>query len=150
MAAHAPTWAQEADERVQKGRCAALEAPRRTDARQLPHEQPQIEAADVHEQPFQDVGMPAQMHAAHTAGVIEMGVRPFQQFAPLPQQPFPARASDPPPISIHRVPCRGLALPPTPAAVRLRDVAADAAERKPNHRLVAVIPLVGHDLHDPP
>ena len=52
---------------------------------QLPHEQPQIEAADVHEQPFQDVGMPAQMHAAHAAGVIEMGVGPFQPFAPLPQ-----------------------------------------------------------------
>ena len=45
---------------MQKRRRAALEAPRRTDARQLPHEQPQIEAADVHEQPFQDVEMPAQ------------------------------------------------------------------------------------------
>ena len=54
-----PTSAQEADQRVQKRRRAALEAPRRTDARQLPHEQTQIEAADVHEQPFQDVEMPA-------------------------------------------------------------------------------------------
>ena len=80
-----PTWAQEADQRVQKRGRAALEATRRTDARQLPHEQPQIEAADVHEQPFQDVGMPAQMHAAHAAGLIEMSVGPLQQFAPLPQ-----------------------------------------------------------------
>ena len=83
-----PTSAQEADQRVQKGGRAALEAPRRTDARQLPHEQPQIEAADVYEQPFQDVGMPAQMHAAHAAGLIEMSVGPFQQFAPLPHPPW--------------------------------------------------------------
>ena len=51
-----PTSAQEADQRVQKrvqkrGR-AALEAPRRTDARQLAHEQPQIEAAPFPVDPY--------------------------------------------------------------------------------------------------
>ena len=132
MAAHAPNMGTGGRSARPEGRSRGPGgSARRTDARQLPHEQPQIEAADVHEQPFQDVGMSAQMHAAHAAGVIEMGVGPFQQFAPLPQQPFPARASDPPPIGIHRVPCRGLALPPTPAAVRLRDVAAYAADRNP-------------------
>ena len=86
-----PTSAQEADQRVQKRRRAALEATRRTDARQLPHEQPQIEAADVHEQPFQDVGMPAQMHAAHAAGVIEMGVGPCPSSA-VGRGPAPRRS----------------------------------------------------------
>ncbi len=33
----------------QHGDRAALEAPRRTDARQLPHEQPEIEPRDVHQ-----------------------------------------------------------------------------------------------------
>ena len=35
-----------------------------------------------------------------------------------------------------------------PAAVRLRDVAAHADGRKPDHRLVAVIPLVSDNLRD--
>ena len=50
-------------------RRAALEAPRRAHPGQVPHEQPQVDAADLHEPPFQDVGMPAQMHAAHPAGL---------------------------------------------------------------------------------
>ena len=56
-----PVRAQEADQRADNSRRAALEAPRRTDARQLPHEQPQVEAPDVDEEPLQDVGMTAQM-----------------------------------------------------------------------------------------
>ena len=144
-----PAAAQEADQRLHQRRRAALEAPRRADARQVPHEQPEIDAADLDEQPFQNVGMPAQMDAAHPAGLIEMRVWPFHQLAPLPQQPFPACASDPPAVGIHRVPRRRLALPVPSAAVRLRDVAADADGRKPDHRLVTVIPLVGHDLRDP-
>ena len=58
-----PAAAQEADQRLHQRRRAALEAPRRADARQVPHEQPEIDAADLDEQPFQDVGMPAQMDA---------------------------------------------------------------------------------------
>ena len=34
---------------VERGRRAALEAPRCANPRQLPHEQPEIEAADMHE-----------------------------------------------------------------------------------------------------
>ena len=144
-----PAAAQEADQRLHQRRRAALEAPRRADARQVRHEQPEIDAADLDEQPLQNVGMPAQMDAAHPAGLIEMRVGPFQQLAPLPQQPFSACASNPPPVGIHRVPRRRLALPVAPAAVRLRDVAADADGRKPDHRLVAVISLVSDNLRDP-
>ena len=73
-------------EQVVSDRRAALEAPRRAYARQVPHEQSEIDAADLDEQPFQDVGMPAQMHTARPAGLVEMRVGPFQPFAPLPQQ----------------------------------------------------------------
>ena len=54
-----PGQAQQADQRADNSRGAALEAPapRRTDAGQLPHEQPEVEAAHVDEQPLQNVGM---------------------------------------------------------------------------------------------
>ena len=42
-----PAAAQEADQRLHQRRRAALEAPRRADARQVPHEQPEIDAADL-------------------------------------------------------------------------------------------------------
>ena len=108
-----PIPAQEADQRAKTRRRAALEASRPAHSRQVPHEQPQVDAADLHEQPFQDVGMPAQMDAAHPAGLVEMRVGPFQPFAPLPQQPFPARAADPPTVGTRRVPRGRLALPCT-------------------------------------
>ena len=107
-----PAAAQEADQHLHQRRRAALEAPRRADARQVPHEQPEIDAADLDE------------------------------------QPFPACAANPPPVGIHRVPRRRLARPAAPAAIRLRDVAAHADGRKPDHRLVAVIPLVSDILRD--
>ena len=44
-----PVPAQEADQRLHQRRRAALEAPRRADARQVPHEQPEIDAADLQE-----------------------------------------------------------------------------------------------------
>ena len=59
--------AQEVDQGTKKGRRAALEAPRRPNARQLPHEQPEVEATDVDEQAFEDIGMAAQMHPAGIA-----------------------------------------------------------------------------------
>ena len=91
--------AQEVDQGTQKGR-AALEAPRRTDARQLPHEQPEVEATDVHEQAFEDIGMAAQMHPAHAPGLVEMRVGPFHPFAALPQQVLSTMPSNPPPVCL--------------------------------------------------
>ena len=123
--------AQEVDQGTKKGRRAALEAPRRTDARQLPHEQPEVEATDVHEQAFEDIGMAAQMHPAHAPGLVEMRVGPFHPFAALPQQALSTITSNPPPVGIHRfLGCR-LALPLAPTAIRLRHIAPDAEIRKP-------------------
>ena len=58
---------------------------RGADAGQLPHEQPEIEAAHVHEHTLQDVGMVPQMHAAQPPGLVEVRVGPFEQLAALPQ-----------------------------------------------------------------
>ena len=82
-AAHTPpAAAQEAEQRAQKRGGAAVQAPRRAHVRQVRHEQAQVEAADLDERRFQDDGMPAQMHAPHPAGLVEMRVGPFQPFAP--------------------------------------------------------------------
>ena len=94
--------------------------------RQLPHEYPEIEAADMHEQALQDVGMPAQMRPAHPPGLVEMRVGPFEQLAPLPQQPLPPGAPNPPAIGVDRGTGRRLVLPVAPPAIRLRDGTAQA------------------------
>ena len=60
------------------------------DARQLPHEQPKIERADVHEQALQDVGMPAQMRPAHAPRFEQMGEGALDPFAAVPEQALPA------------------------------------------------------------
>ena len=92
--------------------------------------------------------MAAQMYPAHAPGLVEMRVGPFHPLAALPQQALSTMPSNPPPVGIHRfLGCR-LALPLAPTAIRLRHIAPDAEIRKPNHRLVAVIPLVAHDLGD--
>ena len=88
---------------MERGRRAALEVPRCANARQLPHEQPEIEPAGVHEHALQDVGMSAQVHSAHTAGFAEMRIgpfKPFKPFAALPQQALPARAPNPPGLTV--------------------------------------------------
>ncbi len=56
-----PEAAKIGDQGLEDGDRAALEAPRRANARQLPHEEPKIEPADVHEHALEDVGMPTQI-----------------------------------------------------------------------------------------
>ena len=87
-----PGIAQEVDERAEQGRHTALQAPRRPDAGQPTHQQPQVEAAGVHEHALQDVGVTPQMYAAHRARLVEMGKGTFQALAALAQQPLAPRA----------------------------------------------------------
>ena len=63
-------------------------------ANQLPHEEPKIEAARVDQQSLQNVGGPAEVHAAHPARLVEMREGPLQVFAAEPQQSPAARATD--------------------------------------------------------
>ena len=64
----------------------ALTAPRRADPGERPEQQTEIESADMDQEPFENVGMAAQMGAPHAPGFIEMRVGAFQPFAALPQQ----------------------------------------------------------------
>ena len=105
-----------------QGDHAALETARRADASQPPHQQPEVEAGGVHEQPLEDVGMPPQMHTPHRAGFEEMGERAFQPFAALAQQALPAGATNAPAVAIDRGAGRGLAAPVPAAAIGFRDV----------------------------
>src|SRR5687767_12239647 len=62
----------------------SLQAARRADAGEGPHQEAEIEATDVHEQTLQDVGVPPQMCASHPTGFIEMRIRPLQPLASAP------------------------------------------------------------------
>ena len=55
MAQQPPESAHQADQGVEDGCRAALEAPRRADACQLPHQEPEVEAADVYKQTLEDI-----------------------------------------------------------------------------------------------
>ena len=118
----------------------------RADADQLPHEEPEIETTRVDQQSFQNVGVPAQVHAAHPAGLVEMREGPLQALPTQPQQaqaPCAANASS---IAIDRGARLGLVLPVPSAPIGFRDVAADADGFEIDERLIAVIPLVADDL----
>ena len=92
--------------------------------------------------------MVPQIHPAQPPGLVEMRVGPFEQLAPLPQQPLPTGAPNPPAIGVDRVTGHGLAPPVAPATIRLRDITAHAEVSEGHHRLVAVIPLVPDHLGD--
>ncbi len=57
-------------------------------------------------------------------GLVEVRVRSLEALATLAQQPSSAGPPDPPPVHIHGVVDGELAAPASPAAVRLRHVAA--------------------------
>ena len=130
MAAHRHP-AGRSDQGVEQRSGAALKASRRPDARQLAHEQAQVQSANAHQEPLEDVGMAAQMDSAQPPGFVEIGVRPFEAFAPAAHQTQAAGASDPPAVGIHGGPGCGLAPPAAPPAVRLRYV---VSARKPSFR----------------
>jgi hypothetical protein len=110
----------ERPEAHQKRRDAALEAASRADADGLSHQQTQVQCAGMQERALEDVVTPAQVHASHAPGPIEMCKRPCEALAPVSQQPVapgPADAS----IATDRV-ARLKALPVAPPAIGLRNV----------------------------
>ena len=102
--------------------------------RQLPHQQPEIEATDVHEQPLQDVVVSAQMHPPHPSGFEQMREGAFEPFPTLPQQPVAAGAPDPAAVGIHRIASGRLAAPVPSATVRFRDVGTHPEGREVDQR----------------
>ena len=75
---------------------AALQAAGRPDADQMTHHEPEIEATRMDQQPFEDVGVTAQMRAAHAAGVVDMCERAFNPLATSTHQTATAGAANPP------------------------------------------------------
>jgi hypothetical protein len=69
-------------------RQAALEAARGADAEERPHPETQIAGAGVHEESLEDVLVTAHVHAAESAGLVEMRARSLQQFTALAQEPL--------------------------------------------------------------
>ena len=122
-----------------------LQPSRRADADQLSHQQPEIETAGVNQQPLQNVGVSAQVHASHAAGLVEMREGPLQALAAEPEQPQATRATNAPPIAIDRGLRLGLLLPVASPAIGLGDVTPDPHGFEVDERLIAVIPLVADD-----
>src|SRR6266550_4233082 len=80
-----------------------LEATRRADANQLAHEQAEIEAGRVDQQPLANVLMSAEVHAAHPTRLVEMREGSLQALAAEPQQPLAARTANTTTIAIDRI-----------------------------------------------
>src|SRR2546426_447421 len=84
------------------------------------------------------------MPAPHPARFIQVRKAPLQLLAPLPQQPLPPLAPNPPPVGVHRRLLFLLPLPAPPSPLRLRAVAAHLPLRQLRQHFVAVVSLVQH------
>ena len=93
---------QRTEHRTERGQ-TALEASWRADAEERPHPEPEIEGARMHEQPLEHVLVSANVCAAETTGPVQMRTWPFEQFAALSKEAFPAVAADATSIRIDRV-----------------------------------------------
>src|SRR5262249_58006406 len=71
--------------RSDKRRHTALEATRRADAEQPPHDQAEIESAGVDKHALEDIRRAAQMRPAHATSVIGVGEAAFDPLAAAPQ-----------------------------------------------------------------
>jgi hypothetical protein len=72
---------------------------------------PEPTAADVDQQPLQDVGVSAEVHATHPSSFIKMRTPALEPLTTKPQQTSAARAAAPTPIAIHRVTHRRVLFP---------------------------------------
>jgi hypothetical protein len=112
----------------------------------LTHDEPEIEATRLNQQAFQDVGVTAQMRAAHAAGVVEMREGALDLLAALAHQSPSAWAANPPAIGIHRRLGGRLLRPVASPPIGFRHIGANAHGVEVHHRLIAVITLVRDDL----
>ena len=78
--------AQEHQKRGEDGCLAILQPARRTAAEQVAHDEPEVEAPGMNQQPLEDIGVTTQMLAAHPTGVVQMREGAFDPLAPLPHQ----------------------------------------------------------------
>jgi len=70
--------------RVKKRRLIALQAPRGAVTQKLAHDESRVERCRVHEQAFENIRVPSQIHAPQATGFVQVREAPFQHLAPLP------------------------------------------------------------------
>ena len=80
----------------------SLEPARRAPAEHLPHQNSEIEGARVDQQAFEDVPMPAQVRAAHPAGVVHVSEGSFDVLTASTQEPLAAHPAHAPSIAVDR------------------------------------------------
>src|SRR5206468_3060298 len=142
----APEHANEEYNGGHDSRRATLEPARRAAADLVTHDEPEIEASRMNQHALQDVGVSAQMRAAHPARLVQMRKGAFDPFAALAHQTASASTANSSSIPIHRRLSLWCVRPGAAAAVRLRDVGANAERVEFDHDAITVIPLVGDDL----
>ena len=76
----APQAHQQPDQRPGAGYGPALQTPGRANADLLTQQQTEVETCDVHQQAFENVRMPAQVHPPHPPRLIQMRKRPTPRF----------------------------------------------------------------------
>ncbi len=108
----------------------------------LAHDQSQVEAADVHEHPLENIQVSAQVSSSHAAGFQSVSEAPFDQLAAFAHQPLATLAADAPAIGVHRVTLVAIAFPIPTAVFGLAHVTADAQFPVVADRLVRVVSLV--------
>ena len=98
---------------------------------------------------FQDVFLSSKVHPSHATGFQAVSERSFQPHAAMPQQLLSTFASNSTAIGIDSLLFVGLVLPAATVSIRFRDVGAYPQFAKIDHRLVAVISLIGDDFRKP-
>jgi hypothetical protein len=114
-----------------------LEPTRCANTNEGPHQEAQVEATDVHDEPFQDVRVAAQVRAPQATGFIEMRVRAFESLTPTPLQRQPPCAANPSAVRVHRVAGRRLLPPGTATSIGLRNVGPQVERRQVHQHLIA-------------
>ena len=99
-----------------------LQAARRPHSDFPAQDQAQVERRHMNQQPLQDVPMPPQMRPPHSARVVDMRKRSFEELSPPAQELFAPLAPDAPPIPRDRRLLASLAVPLPPPSLRLGTV----------------------------
>ena len=82
------------DQPAERRKSPPLQAPLRADAGQMAQKQPEVAAGRVDEQLLPNILTAAHPHPAQPPGLSQMGERPLNPLAPLPQQTQTPRAAD--------------------------------------------------------
>ena len=123
---------------IENGPRPPLHAPRLPDPEQLPHQKTQVEPADMDQQTFEYVLMPAQMSSSQPSRVVDMGEGPLDHLPSLAHQPLSPSSADPALVRVDRPLLLALLSPAPPALFALRNVRPDLhlleAEQRPTIR----------------